>query len=159
MAELLSDNISAEWGRVIGLDKDSVWLETIQQSSCNSCSAKSGCGFGLMSEQREGRRQQLRITRKSQYENLRLGDEVTLILPAHTLIQAVLWVYLLPLFSMLLLAFLADYQGASDVMTAVFSMLGLVLGFAIVAIKSKVMAKNVAASVSLSMPDSLSRCP
>lgn len=158
MAEMLNNNASTEWGRVIGLDDDSIWLETIQQSSCSSCSAKSGCGFGLMNEQRKGRRQQLKLDRKPQHQHLQLGDEVVLTLPDHTLVSTVLWVYLLPLFSMLLLAFLADYQGASELVTALFSMLGLALGFAIVAVKSKVIAKNVAASVSLSVSDTLSPC-
>ena len=37
-----------ESGRIVAIDQDALWVETIQQSTCTACSAKNGCGQTLL---------------------------------------------------------------------------------------------------------------
>lgn len=37
----------SETGRVVAIDKDGLWVETLKTSSCAKCSAQSGCGQNL----------------------------------------------------------------------------------------------------------------
>lgn len=39
-----------EFGQVTAVDADGVWLETVQQSTCNACSARKGCGQKLLNQ-------------------------------------------------------------------------------------------------------------
>ena len=44
-----------ETGRVVSVESDCVWVETIRKSTCNSCSAQKACGHGLMNKVDAGR--------------------------------------------------------------------------------------------------------
>lgn len=37
-----------ETGRVIAIDDDGVWVETLKQSACHQCKARKGCGQKLL---------------------------------------------------------------------------------------------------------------
>ena len=37
-----------ETGRVVALEGNTVWVETLRQSACGSCSARAGCGHGVL---------------------------------------------------------------------------------------------------------------
>lgn len=39
-----------ELGQVTAIDAGGVWLKTIQQSTCNACSARNGCGQKLLNQ-------------------------------------------------------------------------------------------------------------
>ena len=39
-----------ESGKVVSIEDDGLWVETIQQSTCGSCRAKKGCGQQLLSK-------------------------------------------------------------------------------------------------------------
>jgi sigma-E factor negative regulatory protein RseC len=55
-----------EQARVVALDAETVWVETIRQSSCGSCSARAGCGHGMLNygaPRKQSRPGQSRITR------------------------------------------------------------------------------------------------
>jgi len=43
-----------ETARVVALDSDAVWVETLRQTSCGSCAARSGCGHGMLNTARAG---------------------------------------------------------------------------------------------------------
>ena len=45
-----------ETGRVVAVEEDSLWVETIRQSTCGSCAAQKGCGHGLLNRYADGKR-------------------------------------------------------------------------------------------------------
>ena len=44
-----------ERGRVVAIEADAVWVETIRRSTCAGCSARSGCGHGVLARASGGR--------------------------------------------------------------------------------------------------------
>ena len=39
-----------ETGKVVAVEAGGVWVETIQQSACNTCAAEKGCGQRLLAK-------------------------------------------------------------------------------------------------------------
>ena len=37
-----------ETGRVVAVDDDGLWVETVRRSTCNACGVRQGCGHGLL---------------------------------------------------------------------------------------------------------------
>ena len=50
-----------ETGRVVALEQDSLWVETIRQSTCGSCAVQKGCGHGLINQISDGSRSFIRV--------------------------------------------------------------------------------------------------
>ena len=42
-----------EQGRVVAVEPDGVWIETLRRSACSSCAGKSGCGQHLAERSRQ----------------------------------------------------------------------------------------------------------
>ena len=63
-----------ESGRVVALDDGAVWVETRRKSTCSGCSAKNGCGQGLMDTL--GVREQRGLIRALSDLQLQVGDSV-----------------------------------------------------------------------------------
>jgi len=128
-----------EWGRVVAVQDDAVWVETIRQSTCGACSARQGCGHGLLSRDAGARRGLVRVLSGKQLRaaDCAVGDEVVLELPEDVILRGSLLVYMLPLLG--LLAGAASMQGLApapgaqaDLLTALGALLGLGTGLAVV---------------------------
>ena len=50
-----------EVGRVIAVERDGLWVETIRSSTCGSCGARKACGHGLANQMRDGERGLVRV--------------------------------------------------------------------------------------------------
>lgn len=112
-----------EQGRVVAVEAGAVWVQTIRQSTCQSCSAKAGCGQGIM--QRLGVGQQHGYVRcLVENQTVRVGDAVLIGVPEDAVVKSSLMVYLLPL-----LALLAGAVGAAPWGEGL-SVLAAVLAFA-----------------------------
>lgn len=83
-----------ETGRVIAVTGDRVWVQTIRQSACESCSARHGCGQKVLASVSSGRANQVLV---SNTLGARVGDEVTVAIAESALLGASLIVYALPL--------------------------------------------------------------
>lgn len=118
-----------ESGRVVALEADSLWVETIRRSTCGACAAQKGCGHGLLNRIRDGQRGLVRVLpgefRLSDY---RINDEVQIGVPDDVIVRGSLIVYMLPLLTLLGGAALAShwFPAASDLAAAV----GMLVGFA-----------------------------
>lgn len=124
-----------ETGRVVAVETDGVWVETIRKTTCGSCSAQKGCGHGMMNRISEGRLSLIRVLPgKVQPEECAVDDEVSISIPEEVILRGSLVVYILPLLSMLLGA----WVGASaiplseDAAGGLGAVLGFALGFALV---------------------------
>lgn len=118
-----------EVGKVVAVDTDGLWVETIQKSACDQCSARSGCGQRLLADSVMKNMSQI----KAYYtpENTRIwsvGDNVEIGLSENALVTAALVVYMLPLMFMVSFAYLGAVLGSGDLGAGLGAMLGLAMG-------------------------------
>lgn len=118
-----------ETGRVIAASGDCVWVQTIRQSACNSCSARQGCGQRVLAGATGGRANQVLV---QNHLGAEVGDEVTLAIAESALLGASVLAYAIPL----LLFVLGAIAGAlimpgMDAGAFVGSLLGLGAGFVV----------------------------
>jgi len=114
--------VNQEIVEVVEIGDGGVWVEGIQRSACNSCSARAGCGQHSLSKL--GRPVRLWIETTDHYQQ---GDQVILVLPEGSLAFSALSLYGLPLVGLICGALLG-YQGGSDVVSMMSGALGLTLG-------------------------------
>jgi sigma-E factor negative regulatory protein RseC len=124
----------SEAGRVVAVTTQSVWVETIQQSSCGACKASKGCGQGLLNEMYDGRRNHIEIQLdEDSPADLQVNDEVEICLSEQTLLMASSLVYLLPLIGLIGGGLLGQQLVVTDLvegelLTVLGSMAGFVAG-------------------------------
>jgi len=113
-----------ETGRVVAVEDDGVWVETIRQSTCGACAARKGCGHGLLNRYAEGRTGYIRVLPGDalQPEDCQIDDQVMISLPESVILKGSATVYLLPLVTLL--------AGAIGGMTALGTDAGGLLGAA-----------------------------
>ena len=116
-----------ESGKVVGVEESSVWVETIQSSSCTACSAKSACGTGLINSIFSSKRHYVQVSTESFEDDVHLHDEVELAIAEHIMLKGSFWVYLLPLMFMLFGAYLG--QQWASVGNELPTIIGCLLGF------------------------------
>lgn len=124
-----------ESGRVIALEDDGLWVETIRSTTCNSCGARKACGHGLMNSVSDGKRGYIRVLPgEVALSECRLGDQVLISLPEEVILRGSLIAYLLPLVCMLTgaFAFTRLFAGNPDLLAAAGAVVGLVVGFGLV---------------------------
>jgi len=118
-----------ETAQVVAVEPDSVWVETIRQSSCGSCSAQKGCGHSLLSKLSAGRRSYIQVfSGLLSASDCSVDDQVQISIPESVVVSGSLLVYILPLVFMLIGATVASsFAGASPDFLAIS---GAVVGFA-----------------------------
>jgi sigma-E factor negative regulatory protein RseC len=118
---------------VVAVEDDGVWVETRRQSSCSACSAKEGCGQGLMSRVSPGREHYIRaIVSRELHPPLVIGDTVSIAVPDESILHASVVVYLVPLLMLIAGMFGGNYLMPGDGGSIAGGCLGLLLGAAIV---------------------------
>ncbi|PLW83156.1 alginate biosynthesis protein AlgM [Kineobactrum sediminis] len=91
-----------ETGRVVAIEEDSVWVETIRKSTCGNCAAQQGCGHGLLNRIRDGQRGLVRVLPGEFAPNAcRVHDEVSISIPEEVILRGSAIVYMVPLAAML----------------------------------------------------------
>lgn len=107
---------SVESGKVVAIDADCLWVETVSRSSCGSCHAQKACGHGILAELFSGRRSYLRLAYQADRDGVvAIGDEVSFAVADSLLLRAAAMAYLMPLLSLLAGALLASAFSATDV--------------------------------------------
>lgn len=126
-----------ESGRVVAIESDAVWVETIRSSLCGSCAAKAGCGQGVVARAAGGKG----LVRALASPNVLAGecaldDEVEIELPESAILRGSILVYLLPLLLAVCGALVGDYLtgDVGDVSAIAGFISGLALGFLLVRI-------------------------
>lgn len=118
----------AETGRIVAVEPNGLWVETIQRSTCGSCAAQKGCGTSLLA----------RLAGHSSYlwvlldgrdpARYQLGDDIQLGIPEDVVVKGSLFVYLLPLLLMIVGSGLADAWSASEGLSVLGALVGLLFG-------------------------------
>tara|TARA_B100001540_G_scaffold303325_1_gene311814 strand:- start:272 stop:745 length:474 start_codon:yes stop_codon:yes gene_type:complete len=124
-----------ETGRVVAVESDSLWVETIRKSTCGTCAARKGCGHGLLNSMSDGSRGYVRVLPGDQsLSACAVDDEVLISIPEEVLLRGSMIAYVLPLLCMLggAVAAVEWLPGGQDALAAGGAIAGLALGFGLV---------------------------
>ena len=114
-----------EAGRVVALDEHCLWVETVQSSTCSSCSAQKGCGQGMVAKW-TGKAVQIPVLLNGRSpDQFSIHDEIELGIPENVVVAGSLFVYLTPLFGLVAGALVLQWWLGSEAA----AMAGAVLGF------------------------------
>ena len=125
-----------ETGRIIAIETDSLWVETIQRSACGSCQAQKGCGHSLLAKWGTSASRLRVLLQGRDSANYKLGDQVQIGVPEEVIAKGSLFVYMVPLLFMLAMTFAAHQQGFSEGLSAFAALVGLIVGAIIVRLRS-----------------------
>ncbi len=127
-----------EQGRVVAVEHDGAWVETLRQSACSSCAGKSGCGQRLVEQYHSARRDpSLAYIKVASSRMLHKGDRVVLGVAESSLLKASFLIYLVPLLLMMTGIWLLSLVGAPDWLLFLAAALLLFGGFVVVRVISK----------------------
>jgi sigma-E factor negative regulatory protein RseC len=127
-----------ETGKVVAVESDGLWVETIQKSACEVCVAEKGCGQKFLSKL-AGKTTSIRVLLNSQSQKkYSVGQSVTIGIPEDVIVLASLLVYLVPIFAAVAGASLVGSEmGGGDLQSIAGALTGLLLGGWLVRIHSK----------------------
>jgi sigma-E factor negative regulatory protein RseC len=127
-----------ETGRVLALEDGVAWVETLRQSTCGACAARSGCGHGLLNTARadSSRGVVKALVPKSTGLSLNVHDTVELALPERSFLSAASMLYVVPLVTTLGAAILTEHlflaegapAAAADLQVSLAAIVGLTGG-------------------------------
>lgn len=117
-----------ETGRIVAIEPEGLWVETIQRSTCGSCAAEKGCGQSLMSRLLGHTSYLWVLLEGRDAGRYQLGDEIQIGVPETVVVKGSLFVYLVPLIGMLAGAGGAQSIFQSDAWSALGAVVGLVVG-------------------------------
>jgi sigma-E factor negative regulatory protein RseC len=121
-----------EVGRIIAVEQDAVWVETIRQSTCGSCAAQKGCGHGILNRFTDGSRSYVRVLPgEIAVSDCQVDDSVRISIPEEVILHGSFIVYILPLLAMLAGAIAVPEMraGNQDALAALGAVAGLAVGF------------------------------
>lgn len=87
-----------EKAQVIHIDDDVVTVSAQIKTTCNACQAQSDCGTGTIAKAFASRHQSLTI---QSLVPVKVGDVVTIGMPEERVLSASVWLYLVPLLTLL----------------------------------------------------------
>ncbi len=123
-------------GKVVAVEQGIAWVQTVQQSTCSTCSANKGCGTAVLNKLSSGRVMQMPF---KDHLGVDVGDSVVVGIPDDALLKASFLVYFMPLLLLVLGAVLADKLWPDNEIYSVLAGLsGLFFGFILV----KIMASS-----------------
>jgi sigma-E factor negative regulatory protein RseC len=121
-----------ETGRIVAIEPQGLWVETIQRSACGSCQAQKGCGHSALAKFGASASRLWVLLEGCDVKRFNLGDEVQIGVPEEVIAGGSLFVYMLPLLTMIAATLVAHSSQLSDGLTAICALLGLLVGAAIV---------------------------
>ncbi|GAB1258175.1 alginate biosynthesis regulator MucC [Aurantivibrio plasticivorans] len=126
-----------ENGRVVAVDGESVWVETISRSACGSCSAKAGCGQSVLAKWAEKHSYlQLSLDGRAS-DSIRVNDQITIGIPDDSVVKSALLLYCVPLITLVLGASLGSSLIGGDVASVLGALMGVAMGGLFIALFSR----------------------
>jgi sigma-E factor negative regulatory protein RseC len=114
-----------ETATVTSVESDALWVEAVQKSACETCSAQKGCGTAVLSKL-SGRTNRIRVVRRQSHnQSYQVGQQVTIAIPEDVVVLGSLGAYMVPLLGSLVGLWLMD---SSDLSSVIGAFLGLGLG-------------------------------
>jgi Positive regulator of sigma E activity len=116
-----------ETGKIVRLDGNIAWVETMRQSVCGACQARKGCGQNLLN-QLTGTTSYLRLSLNSNAGDVGEGDQVEIGIEEGAVVAASLLAYGLPLFLLMFSIVLAGLFQFAGFWTFIACVAGLSAG-------------------------------
>lgn len=129
-----------ETGRVLSIEDGFADVETIRTSSCTSCRARHGCGHHAIAQVSSSNRMRMRAIDPLSVE---VGQSVVVGIPEDTLLQASVWMYLIPLLGLVSGAVIPSLWGGGSDIAVIFSIIGFAGGLLLARGKSKQEMNNL----------------
>ena len=129
-----------ETGRVLSIEEGFADVETIRTSSCTSCRARHGCGHHAIAQVSSSNRMRMRAIDPLSVE---IGQSVVVGIPEDTLLQASVWMYLIPLLGLVCGAVIPSLWGGESGIAVIFSIIGFAGGLLLARNKSKQEMNNL----------------
>ena len=118
-----------ETGRVIAVDDDGVWVETLKTSACAKCAAKHGCGQSLLGEFSAASNMTLiKAHVFAGSPTLNVGDPVTIGIEENALVKGALIAYIVPLGFFIFGAAIFNNFFNAEILVVIGAFLGLIIG-------------------------------
>ncbi len=125
-----------ETGTVVSIQENELWVETIQQSTCQTCVAEKGCGQRLIAKV-TGKTTAIRVLPGLfDLKKIHMHDTVVIGIPEKVIVTGTLLTYFLPLTVMVLAVLFIGRSSANDIITAFIAIAALCAGGLIVRIYS-----------------------
>lgn len=121
-----------ETGRVVAVEENSVWVETIRKSACDSCASQKGCGHSVLAKLGDGKNHVRVLTDHLNDCPLAIGDDVIIGVPEDVVVIGSMIAYLMPLLCLLVFSVVGQLVWVSEGYTILAGMLGLGVGFVFV---------------------------
>lgn len=121
-----------ETGRVVAVEKNTLWVETIRKAACDSCASQKGCGHSVLAKLGDGKNHVRVLNPSPDNYPFAVGDDVVIGVPEDVVVVGSMIAYLLPLICLLVFSVAGQLLWGSDGYTILFGMLGLILGFVFV---------------------------
>lgn len=124
-----------ETGRVVAVEAQSLWVETIRQTTCGTCAAQKGCGHGLINQISDGSRSYIRVLCPEHESSVcKVNDQVRISIPEEVILRGSFIVYMIPLLTMLVGAVAAVdwFAGDPDILAIAGASVGFVVGVGLV---------------------------
>ncbi|MDP1521275.1 SoxR reducing system RseC family protein [Porticoccus litoralis] len=132
-----------ETGKVVALENDGLWVETVQRSACHVCAVQKGCGQGVLARF-VGNSAVIRVLPgECDLKDIQANDQVVIGIPEDVLVRGTLLLYFLPLLMLVTGAVLAAMFSTSDVFVAMGALLGLLGGGLIARLHSLINKNNI----------------
>lgn len=123
-----------ETGKVLSIEEGFADVETIRTSSCTSCRARHGCGHYAIAHVSSANRMRMRAIDPL---TVKVGQKVVVGIPEDTLLQASVWMYMIPLLGLVGGAILPSSWGGGSGIAVIMSILGFASGLLLARNKSK----------------------
>jgi len=125
-----------ETGRIVAIEPDWVWVETISASSCGSCSAQKGCGQSLLAKWAAKNSYIKVLLNGRDPKSFKVNDSISIAIPENVVVMGSLLVYLLPVGLMLMGGLFGQSWFGSEAMSILGAVIGLLIGGLVVKIYS-----------------------
>ncbi|MEE9343012.1 MAG: SoxR reducing system RseC family protein [Gammaproteobacteria bacterium] len=96
-----------EKAQVVRVENNRTWVKTQRESSCSSCAVNKGCGTSVLSKVIGARQTEIEVLTN---DNYKLGDHVVIGIDESALVKGSLAVYLLPLLTLFIGAFVGNWM-------------------------------------------------
>ncbi|MCH9692569.1 MAG: SoxR reducing system RseC family protein [Gammaproteobacteria bacterium] len=116
-----------ERGRIVSIERDGIWVETAQRHGCHGCTAKAGCGTGLLNSY-WAKTMKVRVNLNGHNpNNLLIHTPVVIGLGEQALVGSALIIYILPLL-MLFAGTILGHLSTGEVGAIIGAAMGLIGG-------------------------------
>lgn len=125
-----------ETGRVVAIEPQGLWVETLQRSACGSCHAQKGCGHSILAKMGASASRVWVLLEGRDPDKFAIGSEVQIGIAEEVIARGSLFIYLIPVISLISATFAAHYYRLAEGPTAVLALVGLLTGAAIVRVRA-----------------------